>query len=168
MRHILPAEPLGSVRPVSSSESSVQDPAIEAIASAATEPETETVTEPQSDSMAEYYALQRQLLQVTLICTVVIFGAVWWAYSLNTAASYLLGAMGGLLYLRMLGKAVERIGERRRQFGKSRLALFVVLIVLAARWQYLELMPVFLGFLTYKAALIWYTLRTVLPTAENS
>lgn len=168
MRHILPAKPLGFARPVSSSEPAAKDLAAEADASVAIDAEPATAEEPKPDSMAEYYDLQRQLLQTTLICTAVIFGTVWWVYGLNTAASYLLGAMVGLQYLRMLGKAVERIGGSRRQLGKSRLALFVLLIVGAARLQQLELLPVFLGFLTYKAALIWYTLQVSLPTAKNS
>lgn len=120
------------------------------------------------NSMQEYYALQRELLLTTLVFGAVIFVIVWSLYGLKTAASFLLGASASLLYLRLLGRAVERIGKQGGQsLGKSRLALFVLVIFIASIWNQLEVIPVFLGFLTYKVALIYYTLRlTLLPQRQ--
>jgi len=84
---------------------------------------------------------------------------VWIFYSLNIALNYLLGAFTGMLYMRMLAKDVERLGPQKRQLNKNRFALLVVIILLASRWNELQIMPIFLGFLTYKATLIFYVVR---------
>jgi ATP synthase protein I len=99
------------------------------------------------------------LLVITLALTGVIFISVWIAYSLNIALNYLLGACAGVLYLRMLAKDVERLGREKQSLSKTRLALLVGLILLASRLNQLQILPIFLGFLTYKATLIIYVVR---------
>lgn len=129
-----------------------------------TEEDTQKISEQStpSDSMREFYQLYKELLLITLALTAVIFVSVWVAYSLNTALSYLLGATTGLIYVRMLAKDVERLGNEKRQLSKNRFALLVVLILLASRWNQLQILPIFLGFLTYKATLLIYVIRTAL------
>ncbi|MBD1917200.1 ATP synthase subunit I [Phormidium sp. FACHB-322] len=118
--------------------------------------------------MEEYYQLQQNLLLTTLAFTGVIFFSVWLAYSLPIALNYLIGACGGVVYLRMLAKSVANIGRGSSRLGSGRLALVVALVLVATRWQQLEVVPVFLGFLTYKGALIAYTLWTaVLPKSPS-
>jgi ATP synthase protein I len=116
-------------------------------------------TEPVISSMQEFYQLYQELLIITLALTVVIFGCVWLFYGLNIALNYLLGAFAGVLYLRMLAKDVERLGREKQQLSKTRLALLIALILLASRWNQLQILPIFLGFLTYKATLIIYVVR---------
>lgn len=119
---------------------------------------------PSATAMAEFYRLQQNLLICTLAFTTIIFFFVWGFYSLNIALNYLIGACTGVVYLRMLAKNVAELGRGRKKIGSGRLALFIGLIVAATQWQQFEVMPIFLGFLTYKAALIAYTLWTsVLP-----
>lgn len=116
------------------------------------------------DTMQEYYRLQQNLLICTLGFTVVIFLAVWASYSLHIALNYLLGACTGVVYLKMLAKNVAELGRQRQKLGSGRLALFAGLIIFATQYQQLEVLPVFLGFLTYKVTLIAYTLWTAVLT----
>jgi len=111
-------------------------------------------------SMQEFYQLSQELLIVTLALTGIIFICVWIFYSLNIALNYLIGACTGVVYLRMLAKDVERLGREKRQLSKTRLALLIALFLLASQWNQLKILPIFLGFLTYKAALIIYVIRT--------
>jgi len=117
-----------------------------------------------SGSMQEYYQLQQELLVNTLALTGIIFISVWIFYSLNIALNYLIGACTCVVYLRMLANDVERLGREKERLSKSRFALFIGLIIVATQLNQLQILPIFLGFLTYKAALIVYMLRiTFLP-----
>jgi ATP synthase protein I len=115
-------------------------------------------------SMGEFYQLRNELLSTTLILMAIAFGPVWWFYSLKIALNYLVGALTGVVYLRLLARNVERLGSEQRRVGKSQLAVFIGVIIFATQWQQLEILPVFLGFLTYKAAILIYTLKTVAKT----
>ena len=126
------------------------------------EPEEAQASEgPVDNSMGEFYALRRELLLSTLVISLGFFVGVLWYYGLDTAVSYALGSSVGMLYLRMLAKGVEQLSADK-SVGKNRLAIIILVIFVAARWNQLEVVPVFLGFLTYKAALIYYTLRITL------
>lgn len=114
--------------------------------------------------MQEYYRLQTELYVVTLTTTGIVFISVWIFYNLNTALNYLLGACTGVVYLRMLAKDVEQLGPEKRRPSKTRFALFIGLIVLASRLTQLQILPIFLGFLTYKAGLIYEMVRTLMPS----
>jgi ATP synthase protein I len=118
------------------------------------------------DSMRDFYRLQKQLLNTTAVFSLVVFVATCAVYSLYIALNYLLGACLGVVYLRMLSKNVENIGRSAGRVSSSRLALVAAMILVASQWNQLEVMPVFLGFLTYKAALIGYTIWTIVP-GEN-
>lgn len=112
--------------------------------------------------MQEFYQLSQELFSITLVLTGIIFISVWIFYSLNIALNYLIGSCTGVVYLKMLGKNVEQIGAENLKFNKNRFALVIGLLVLASQWHQLQILPVFLGFLTYKATLLVYTLRTIL------
>ena len=115
-------------------------------------------TEP-DNSMHEFYGLYQELLLITLVLTGIIFISVWISYSLNIALNYLLGACTGVVYLRMLAKDVEGLSGEKKQLSKTRFALLVAVILLASRWNQLQILPIFLGFLTYKATLLIYVVR---------
>ena len=117
--------------------------------------------------MEEYYQLKQNLLLVTLVITAVIFVSVWIVYSFNTSLNYLLGACVGVVYLGMLAREVERIGAHKKGVGSTRLALLAGVIIVATQLQQLQIIPIFLGFLTYKAAIILYVLQTTLMPANK-
>ncbi len=118
--------------------------------------------------MSEFYQLKQELITTTLILTGLTFGPVWWAYSLTTALNVLVGALTGVVYMRLLARNVERLGTEQGSVGKSQLAVFVGVIIVASQWENLQVLPVFLGFLTYKAAIIAYTLRTVFKPSDRT
>jgi ATP synthase protein I len=136
---------------VNSPEPPLESPTSEA-------PLSDLPPEPNS-SMEEYYGLQKFLFVVTMILTAIIFIAVWIFYTRNIALNYLLGACTGMVYLRMLARNVEQLGREKRQIGKNQLAVFVGVIVIASQWNQLQILPIFLGFLTFKAAILVYTLK---------
>lgn len=129
-------------------------------AEVATDESRETNT---SDSMQEFYSLQKELLVATIAATGIIFISVWIFYNLNIALNYAIGACTGVVYLRMLAKDVARLSDQKRSLSKTRFALFIGLIIVATQWRQLQVIPIFLGFLTYKVALIVYMVRTLLP-----
>lgn len=128
---------------------------------------SESTENQQNGSMQEYFQLKNQLLLFTLAMVPIIFTCSWWVYSLNVALNYLLGALVGVVYLRMLARDVENMVVSKRSLISGRLALFVGLIIVATQLNELQILPIFLGFLTYKAAIMVYVLRTTLLPESN-
>ncbi|WP_237748001.1 ATP synthase subunit I [Spirulina subsalsa] len=127
----------------------------------------ENLTASAGDSMEEYYKLQNALYLVTLGLTAFIFVCVWIAYSLNTGLNYLIGACVGVVYLRMLAKDVEKIGGQKRKLGINRLAPVIGVLLVATQLDQFQIVPIFLGFMTYKAAIVVYVLQTTLLPAQR-
>ncbi len=122
----------------------------------------------QGNSMAVYYELQLRLYIYTLTLMGIMFIPIWCFFSLNIALNYGLGAIVSVVYLRFLAKDVERLGQPQQRLGVKGLGIFVVLIVAASKLPQLHVLPVFLGFLTYKGAIIFYMLQAVfLPSQES-
>jgi ATP synthase protein I len=118
-------------------------------------------TEPDDISMQEFYQLYQKLLVITLVLTGILFISVWIFHSLNIALNYFIGACTGVVYLKMLAKDVERLGGEKQSLSKNRFALIIIPIILASQWHQLHILPIFLGFLTYKVTLLIYMVQTV-------
>lgn len=129
--------------------------------------ESGTSTPESSTSMSDFYQLQNELLTVTVILTGLIFFPVWYFYSLNTALNYLIGACTGVVYLKLLARNVERLGTEKQQISKTHLAVFIGVMVLVTQVKDLHVLPVFLGFLTYKGTLLIHTLRTLFAPSQT-
>lgn len=112
-----------------------------------------------SSSMAEYDNLKLRLLITILALAGIFFVGAWWVFGLNIALNYLLGACVGVVYLGMLARSVDRLGGQTNKLGHSRLAIFFGLIIVAIFWEQLKILPVFIGFITYKAAILTYTIQ---------
>lgn len=111
------------------------------------------------NSMGEYQQLKQELFLTTLAIAAVAFPTVVYFYGLRIAGNYLLGAVAGVVYLRLLARDVDRLGTETMKLSFNRQALVIVLMLVAAKWNQLQILPVFLGFLTYKAASIVYLVR---------
>jgi ATP synthase protein I len=114
----------------------------------------ETSSTSSDDGMEEYNRLKFKLLAITIASGIIIGLAVWAWYGWNIALSYFVGALVGTAYFRMLTKGVDRLGTESNRLGFSRLGLFVLLIAIAAKSDQLEILPAFLGFMTYKVAVL--------------
>lgn len=115
-----------------------------------------------------YDEFRQQLLVTTLVCSVVIGFTLVWFYSTNVVMNYAIGSLVGLVYIRMLGRGVARLGPSSRSTGSgARLGLFAALIIVATRVDSLEILPIFFGFMTYKAALFVYAFQTLVPTRKS-
>lgn len=130
------------------------------------------------------YLKLKQDLQFT---TVAIGGAglvgTYFSYSPDTAASYALGLVGSLIYIRMLGNSVDGLGSgdasgaMKGAMGQPRILVPVLLVMLFNRWnalavpQYdvipLQLIPMLVGFFTYKAATFVETFKELLPKSDS-
>jgi ATP synthase protein I len=121
------------------------------------------------DSIAEYERLKQRLLISTLTIAVLGFAIAWLNYGLNIGLNYLLGACVGTLYLRQLAKSVDRMGASGAgfQFGSPRIAIFIALMIVATRWKQLSFLPVFLGFLTYKLAILIYAIQIFFADSDS-
>jgi ATP synthase protein I len=116
---------------------------------------------PSENAMEDYYQLQDRLLLLTVVFTALVFPFAWLFYSLQIALNYLLGACAGVVYLRMLARNVSTLGrDQKKNSSGGRLAVFVGVMIVALRWEQLAVIPVFLGFLTYKVAIIVFVLWT--------
>jgi len=120
----------------------------------------ETVLEPSSSAQTspvatdDYARLQQRLILATLMVSALAVVITALVFDLPTAGSVLVGALSGVLYLRLLARSVSKLGNGSKKVGKLQLLVPVVLVLAGARLPQLELLPALLGFLLYKPALI--------------
>jgi len=139
-----------------------------ASASSKTEPLSPSVTDSGATGYTDdYEALKLKLFTLTLILSGLIFAAVATFYGLQLALNYLLGACTGVVYLKMLAKSVDRLGRETKRLGYSRLGIFMILIIVATRLDQLQILPIFLGFLTYKAAVLVYLAQDLMRSSSK-
>lgn len=141
------------------------------LASTSTIEQTEDIqaitSEVKDDSMGEFYQLRNKIFVGTILIAIISFSLTWWFYGPQTSLNYLLGTCFSLVYVNMLAREVEKVGRSKKGIGSTRLAIFVGLIIVATQRQQLEVLPIFLGFMTYKAAILFYILPTSLLSNLN-
>ena len=107
--------------------------------------------------MGDYARLQQRLMLATLAVSLVAVLIALVGFDAMVARSLLVGSCAGVLYLRLLARSVARLGGGSRQVGRFQLVVPVLLVVAAAKFPQLEILPAFIGFLLYKPALILQT-----------
>ena len=114
---------------------------------------------------ARYDELKQELQFWAATLTAVCLGATYLVYGRNVAASYGVGAAGGLFYLRLLNQSVDGIGYggMGAAMGQNRLLIPIILALGFNRYNNLaaeetgvtlQLLPMLVGFFTYKGAVI--------------
>lgn len=140
--------------------------ATRAVAVAPTSPEEEAqLRAAVEEEQRRYEELKQELSLWTAGLTAACFAATYAFYTKEIAASYGVGALGGYLYLRLLNKSVDSLGTGGAggALGQPRLLIPVILVLAFNRWNqlkadevglHLQLLPMLLGFFTYKGAVI--------------
>ncbi|MCT0203153.1 hypothetical protein [Synechococcus sp. CS-603] len=115
--------------------------------------------------MDDYARLQSRLLMATLILAAVAVLLTALLLGISPAISLMIGAFSGMLYLKLLARSVARIGSNSRNVGKAQLLVPVVLVLAAARLPALDIVPVLIGFLLYKPAIL---IQALIPARVSS
>ena len=76
----------------------------------------------------------------------------------QVAISLLIGALSGVLYLRLLARSIGKLGTSSKSVSKIQLVVPGVLVLAASKLSQFELLPALVGFLLYKPSLIFQTL----------
>lgn len=107
-----------------------------------------------ANGMGDFERLQQRMLLATTIAAALAVPIACIAFGWTNGLSLLIGALAGLLYLRLLARSVARLGEASRSLSKVQLLVPVVLVLASARIPQLQLVPALVGFLLYKPALL--------------
>ena len=111
-------------------------------------------TEVSTTSDDEYAQLQRRFILATLAVSVFAVSVTALVFDLHIASSLLVGAVCGVLYLRLLARSVGKLGKASKSVSKIQLLVTVLLVLAVSRLPELELLPALFGFLLYKPAMI--------------
>jgi len=120
------------------------------------------------DNQDDYESLKLKLFIITLVLMGFIFLAIALFYGIKVGLNYLFGACTGVVYLKMLAQSVDELGKQRSRLGYSRLGVFIGVIILATSLEYLQILPIFLGFMTYKAAILVFLVQDSIPNPKAS
>ncbi|XP_078431378.1 ATP synthase protein I-like protein [Wolffia australiana] len=133
-------------------------------------------------SREQYFKLKKKMQVLTLGIGGVGLVSAYVSYSPEIAASFGMGFLGSLAYVRMLGNSVDSLADGagglvKGAAGQPRLLVPVVLVMVYNRWNeflvpdhgfiHLELIPILLGFFTYKAATFVQAIEEALTPISN-
>ncbi|CAA7033446.1 unnamed protein product [Microthlaspi erraticum] len=120
-----------------------------------------------AESREQYFKLKNRLQLLTVGIGGVGLVSAYISYTPEITLSFGAGLMGSLAYMRMLGNTVDAMADGARGVmkgaaGQPRLLVPVVLVMIFNRWNgilvpeygfmHLELIPMLVGFFTYKIA----------------
>jgi hypothetical protein len=106
-------------------------------------------------TIESYDKLRFTLLSDTVFIGMLAVCAGWAAGDVATAASVGLGAAGSVVYVLLLSRGVDNFTGGGDALAPARIAVLALLVVGAARRRdFFQVVPVMLGFFSYKAATI--------------
>ncbi|XP_075521814.1 protein CONSERVED ONLY IN THE GREEN LINEAGE 160, chloroplastic [Primulina tabacum] len=135
-----------------------------------------------SMSKEQYYKLKNKLQFLTIGLGGVGVISTYVSYSPEICASYGVGLLGSLAYMRMLGSSVDSLaagakGLVKGAIGQQRLLVPVILVMLYNRWNEilvpdygvmpLHLIPMLVGFFTYKIATFMLAIEEAINAATG-
>ena len=109
-------------------------------------------------SSDEYVQLQQRIFRAAFLVSAFAVTITAFFFDLNVSISVLVGALFGVIYLRLLARSIGKLGTSSKSVSKIQLIVPVVLVLAVSRLSQLELLPALLGFLLYKPSLIFQTL----------
>lgn len=116
-------------------------------------PSPEEESEARRVSLAAYQDLRRALLGDTVFVGLLAVCAGWAFGDVATAGSVGLGAVGGVAYVFLLARGVDSMGGAGDLLAPARAAVLALLVVFSAKHRdVLQVLPVLLGFFSYKVA----------------
>ncbi|KAL8140440.1 hypothetical protein V2J09_006461 [Rumex salicifolius] len=130
----------------------------------------------------QYYKLKNKLQTLTLGVGGVGLVSAYVSYTPEIAVSFGAGLIGSLIYIRMLGSTVDSMGNASQGLmkgavGQPRLLVPAVLVMFYNRWNaivvpeygfmHLELIPILVGFFTYKIATFIQAIEEAILIVEN-
>ncbi|KAL1815271.1 hypothetical protein ACET3Z_017845 [Daucus carota] len=135
-----------------------------------------------AQSREQYYKLKNKMQLLTLGIGGIGLISAYVSYTPEIAASYGVGFLGSLAYIRMLGNSVDSMADGARgivkgAIGQPRLLVPVVLVMIFNRWNgilvpeygimQLELIPILVGFFTYKIATFTQAIEEALTIVQK-
>ncbi|GAV60163.1 hypothetical protein CFOL_v3_03694 [Cephalotus follicularis] len=135
-----------------------------------------------AQSREQYFKLKNKLQLLTLGIGGVGLVSAYVSYTPEIAASFGAGFLGSLVYLRMLGSSMDSMAGGARglikgAIGQPRLLVPVVLVMIYNRWNgilvpeygcmQLQLIPMLVGFFTYKVATFTQAIEEALTIVEK-
>nr|CAD1834369.1 unnamed protein product [Ananas comosus var. bracteatus] len=136
----------------------------------------------EAQSREQYFKLKQKLQILTLGIGGVGVVSAYVSYSPEIAVSFGVGLVGSLVYMRMLGNSIDSMADGAKglvkgAIGQPRLLVPVALVMMYNRWNeilvpdygfmHLELIPMLVGFFTYKIATFVQAIQDALFVVEN-
>ena len=118
-------------------------------------------------SSGEYARLQLRIYRLTLLVTAFVAVITAFAFGSQASISLLIGALSGILYLRLLAREIGKLGTNTRTVGKVQLIVPVLLVLAVSKLPQLDLIPSLIGFLLYKPSLVIQFLLEPLVKESN-
>ncbi len=106
-------------------------------------------------SSDEYVQLQQRIYRTALIVSAFAAALTLLFFDFHVSISFLVGALSGIIYLRILARSIGKFGKTSKSIGKIQLVVPVLLVLAASKLPEFDLLPALLGFVLYKPSLIF-------------